>query len=142
MRQARKINVVPTEDEEAYDFADWLEGQGDIAFTHIANEVGSQSQSAKIRAFKARRMGQRPGVWDYELFIPVYNCDGEIDVYQEARVELKRVKGGTVSEKQKEWGAIYEKANIPHKVCKGAREAIKFVQDLRLEIGGYRGTDY
>ena len=41
---------------------------------------------------------------------------------------MKRRKGGTVSDEQKEWGKIYELAGIPCKICKGADEAIKFVK--------------
>ena len=122
MTQAR----VPLEDEEAKVFAAWL-AMVRIPATHIANEIGGSSKAAKMRAIKAKRMGQSAGVWDYEIFIPVTNMDGEIDAYQEIRVELKRKKGGTVSEAQKQWGKIYEMAGINCKVCKGADEAIEFV---------------
>ena len=81
-------------------------------------------------------MGQTAGVWDYEIFLPIEGIDGEVDAYQEIRIELKRRRGGTVSEAQKQWGKVYELAGIPCRVCKGAEEAIKFVREQIAEIGG------
>ena len=135
MPRVSKTPGVPLEDDEAVAFADWLRANH-IPSTHIANEIGGSTRTAKIRALKAKRMGQTAGVWDYELFIPVYDIDGEVSAYQEARVELKRVKGSTISPAQKEWGRIYEMAGIPCAVCKGAEKAIEFVQGLIKEIEG------
>ena len=126
------INV-PLEDDEAIAFADWLRAVH-IPHTHVANEVGNSTRSTKLRAMKAKRMGQAAGVWDYDIFVPVENIDGEIEAYQEIRIELKRRKGGTVSTAQKVWGDIYEMAGIPCRVCHGAEEAISFVNKIRKEI--------
>ena len=130
---ARKVPNVPLEDDEAVAFADWLRAQR-IPHTHVANEMGGSTRLAKLRALKAKRMGQTAGVWDYEIFLPVINVDGEIDAYQEVRIELKRRKGGTVSPAQKRWGEIYVASGIPSAVCKGAEEAIAFVEAVRKEI--------
>lgn len=127
---------VPLEDEEAIVFADWLRAMH-IPSTHVANEIGGSSKAAKVRALKAKRMGQTAGVWDYEIFIPVKSLiNGEVDAYQEVRVELKRTKGSTTSPAQKKWGEIYELAGIPCAICKGAEKAIEFVQSVIDEIGG------
>lgn len=133
IRRKEVKTPTPKEDDEAVIFATWLSMMR-IPHSHIANEVGGSTNSARMRAIKAKRMGQTPGVWDYELFIPIENIDGEIDAYQEVRVELKRKTGGRISEAQKEWGKIYELAGIPCAVCKGADEAIKFVDNIRKEI--------
>lgn len=127
--------TVPLEDEEAVVFAGWLSCQ-QIPHTHVANEIGGSTKSARLRALKAKRMGQTAGVWDYEIFIPINNIFGEVDAYQEVRVELKRIKGSTTSEAQKRWGEVYRLAGIPCAICKGADEAIKFVQKIIQEIGG------
>lgn len=124
---------VPLEDEEAYVFADWLRAMK-IPHTHIANEIGGSTRTTKLRAMKAKRMGQTAGVWDYEIFIPVKNIDGEIEAYQEIRIELKRRRGGTVSPAQREWEEIYEMAGIPCQVCRGAEEAINFVKSMEKSI--------
>lgn len=133
MARVSKKPGLPLEDDEAIAFTDWLRAMH-LPHTHIANEIGGSTKVAKIRAIKAKRMGQTAGVWDYEIFLPVVNIDGEIDAYQEVRVELKRRKGGTVSPAQKKWGLIYAAAGIPCKVCKGAEEAILFVKAILKEI--------
>lgn len=135
MPRVSKTPGVPLEDDEAVAFADWLRANH-IPSTHIANEIGGSTRTAKIRALKAKRMGQTAGVWDYEIFLPVHDIDGEVSAYQEVRVELKRVKGSTTSPAQKEWGRIYEMAGIPCAVCKGAEKAIEFVQGVIKEIEG------
>lgn len=118
---------VPLEDDETIMLADWLRASN-IPFAHVANESRSSSKSAMIRGAKLKRMGQSRGVWDMEIFIPSKN-----GAYKEARIEMKRRKGGQISKEQKEWGEIYEKANIKCKVCKGSFEAIEFVRNLLLE---------
>ena len=91
---------------------------------------------------KALRMGQTAGVWDYEIFIPVYDIDGHIGAYQEVRIELKRIKGGRLSEAQEKWGEIYQAAGIPCAVCKGAEEAIKFVRAIEMELMELNGEQH
>ena len=132
---SKSNSLVPLEDDEAVLFAEWLRAQK-IPHTHIANEIGGSTKTAKIRAMKAHRMGQTAGVWDYEVFLPVENVDGEIEAYQEIRIELKRKKGGTVSEAQKKWGEIYKAAGIPCAICKGADAAIDFTKTMMALIKG------
>lgn len=127
---------VPIEDVECEIFVKELEqNYPDIKFSHIANESRSGGQYAKIRGAKLRRMGQRPGMWDYELFIPVYDIDGEVGSYQEIRIEMKRQRGGgsTTSKDQKGWGKVYDLAGIPCKVCFGAKEALEYVAQIVLQ---------
>lgn len=120
---------IPLEDDECIIFANWLR-VNNIPHAHIANESRSGSRSAMIRGAKLKRMGQSRGVWDYEIFVPVYGVDKTIDDYQLIKIEMKRKKGGTLSPEQITWGEIYKTAGIPHKVCKGAGEAIEFVQSF------------
>ena len=76
-------------------------------------------------------MGVERGVWDYELFIPVYDVDGEIGDYQQLKIEMKRQRGGgsTTSPEQRAWGKIYKAAGIPCRVCYGAQDAIAFTTE-------------
>lgn len=135
MPRLSKLAGVPLEDDEAMAFHDWLMAKG-IPHTHVANEIGGSTNAAKARALKAKKMGQSAGVWDYELFIPITNTFGEVDAYQEVRIELKRTKGSTVSPQQKTWGEIYELAGIPCAICKGAEKAIEYVEQVIKEIEG------
>ena len=136
-RASKTLNTanlkVPTEDEEAKMFHKYLELKN-IPHCHIANESNGGTQYARIRGAKMKAMGQSKGVWDYEVFLPIKGITGTVDTYQEVRVELKRQKGGAVSSEQKAWGRIYEKAGIPCRVCKGANEAIKFIEEIKEEI--------
>lgn len=129
------IKPCPLEDEEAVVFADWLRAK-QYPFTHVGNESNGGTKSAMIRGAKMKRMGQSKGVFDYEIFVPVEGVTNGIDTYQEIRVELKRKFGGTVSSEQKAWKLVYEKSGIPCAICKGAEEAIKYVQQIEREIRG------
>lgn len=129
-----KISV-PLEDDECKIFHKWLSIEG-IPHCHVANESRSSAKNAMIRGAKLKSMGQAKGVWDYEIFLPIAGITGYTDAYQEIRIEMKRQKGGTVSQEQKDWQKIYEKAGIPCKVCKGADEAIKFVKQQIAIIRG------
>lgn len=116
----------PLEDDECIAFSDWLKANN-IPHAHIANESRSSSKSAMIRGAKLKRMGQSRGVWDYEVFIPIKGITGRIDCYEMVKIEMKRRKGGVVSQEQKTWGKIYELSGIQCKVCHGADEAIAFI---------------
>ena len=134
---AKTKKTVPIEDVECFNFVDWLNKYApDVKYAHVANESRSSKKDAAIRGRKLQRMGQKRGVWDYELFIPIYDIDGEIGTYQEIRIEMKRQRGGgsTTSKEQKDWGKIYDAAGIPTKICFGADEAITFVKQYAQRI--------
>ena len=90
----------PLEDDECILFHQWLELHH-IPHAHIANESRSSSKAAIIRGAKLKKMGQSSGVWDYEVYVPVYGIEGTIDDYQLLKIEMKRKYGGTVSPEQK-----------------------------------------
>lgn len=119
----------PLEDDECKFFHQWLFLKG-IPHTHIANEIGGSSRQAKLRAIKMKQLGTTRGVWDYEIFIPIRGITGDIDAYQQIKIEMKRRKGNKPTPEQMEWGKIYEKAGIPSKVCYGANDAIEFVKSF------------
>ena len=122
----------PLEDDECILFSEWLK-VNKIPHAHIANESRSSSRNALIRGAKLKRMGQSRGVWDYEVYIPHRGITGSVDCYEIIKIEMKRQKGGTISQEQKEWGKIYEMSGIPCKVCKGAKEAIDYIKQLMLD---------
>lgn len=124
-----KTNDCPLEDVECIRFSQWLT-INKIPHCHIANESRLGSRSAMIRGAKLKRMGQSKGVWDYEIYIPIKGITGVVDCYEIVKVEMKRIKGGVVSPEQKKWQQIYEKAGIECKICKGAKEAIDYIQNL------------
>ncbi len=119
--------MVPTEYEECVAFVEWLNING-IPHSHCANESQSGGKNAMIRGAKLKRIGQSRGVFDYDIYVPIHGITGEVDCYELIKIEMKRKKGGSVSREQKEWQKIYEMAGIPCKICRGADEAIEFVQ--------------
>lgn len=49
--------------------------------------------------------------------------------YHGLRIELKRVKGGVISDEQKIWLSLYEQHGYHAKVCRGAKEAIAVIEE-------------
>lgn len=121
----------PIEDIECEVFHNWLELYG-IPHTHIPNESKSQTRAAIIRGAKLKRMGVSPGYWDYDVYIPVLDTDGEIGGYELIKIEMKRAKKSLskVSESQKLWGEIYDMAGLSKFICYGAEEAEKVVSEM------------
>ena len=79
-------------------------------------------------------MGTSKGFPDLLVFIPVYGIAGDVDCYQMCAIEMKRKKGSTTSKEQKEWLEILQASGAMSAVCKGADEAIKFVEAIKKEI--------
>jgi len=109
-------SFVPTEEAECLVLAQYLR-LSSIQFAHIPNNTWTQSIKQKV---KNKNMGVSPGVPDYMIVLP--RCL--------LFIEMKRKKGGTVSEAQKEW--IHNLNSISPTViavvCHGADEAIQTVE--------------
>lgn len=120
----------PIEDIECEMFHRWLESYG-IPHTHIPNESKSQTKAAIIRGRKLKSLGVSAGYWDYDVYIPVLDIDKEVCAYELVKIEMKRAKKSLskVSDAQKAWGDIYERAGIAHAICYGAEEAEKTIAD-------------
>ncbi len=137
----------PTEDIECEAFHKWLEAKH-IPHHHIANESRS-GRYGMIRGAKLKRMGQSRGFPDYLVIIPAQrvfdrecrycvihhaeyggqNVTAEIFSYRLVFIEMKRKKGGVVSPEQKQWLNVLNLAGIESVVCRGADEAIRFVEE-------------
>lgn len=126
--------IVPLEEEEQMAFVQWCRLQK-IIVHHSGNEIGGSTRALKARAIKMKKMGTSKGFPDLLVFVPAKGATNRIDSYQPVAIEMKRVKGSTTSTEQKEWLKILEKAGIPCKVCKGAEEAIKFINEVKEEMG-------
>ena len=126
------MKLQPTEEEEQKAFVDWLNAKK-YPHHHSPNEGGGGRQNA-IRGARMKRLGTSKGFWDLIIFLPVKGITGTIDSYQPIMIEMKVQKGGQVSSEQRSWGHIYEKAGIPCRICKGAGEAIAFVEEIKKEI--------
>lgn len=130
---AKCMTRVPLEQEEVVAFHKWLQIQ-QIPHTHIPNEIGGSLSAMKARAVKMKKMGTSKGFPDLLVFVPVCGVDGHIDSYQMCAIEMKRRKGSKVSEEQKEWLEVLQASGAMCAVCKGADEAIQFVDAIMKEI--------
>ena len=73
-------------------------------------------------ALKGKAEGLRAGYPDLSLDVARSGFYG-------LRIELKRVKGGTVSDVQRQWGQFLSEHGYFWKVCRGADEAIRVITD-------------
>lgn len=85
---------------------------------HIPNG-GSRRPS---EAAHLKRLGVRPGVPD--LFLPV-GRHGKLGLF----IEMKREKGGRVSDDQKEWIQRLQQELYEVKVCRGYEEARQALEE-------------
>jgi hypothetical protein len=91
MARKRATGTLPTEDQEQIMRVTWMMKKA-IPFFAIPNG-GSRNL---LEAMKLKRMGVQPGVPD--IFIPI-----SIGQYHGMFIEMKRSKGGVVSDNQKYW---------------------------------------
>lgn len=125
--------AVPKEEDEQIAFVQWCR-LNHIIVHHSGNEIGGSTATVKVRAIKMKKMGTSKGFPDLLVFIPVYGTTGEVDCYQMCAIEMKRRKGSTTSAEQKEWLRVLTESGVLCAVCKGAEEAINFVEGIRKEI--------
>lgn len=113
--------IIPTEEQEQLALVQWLELH-EIRYTHVPNEGKHKVQ---YRA-KQKRLGVKPGVPDILIFDrpPLYPENVGV------AIELKRQKGGRVTPEQIAWLEDLKARGWAVAVCRGAMEAIRFLQEL------------
>jgi hypothetical protein len=106
---------IPTEHEEQVAFVEWFRASfPDVRIIAIPN--GGARHPKTAADLKAE--GVLPGVPD--LFVPEWRL----------WIEMKRQKGGTVSEKQKEIMKYLVSVGYQCAVCRGADEAIAVIDEV------------
>lgn len=111
-------DVVPSEAEEQIYLVQWLELHN-FVFTSVPNSTYTTSWKQKTHN---KATGLRPGFPDMVVALPGIGL---------ACIELKRRKGGVVSQFQKDWIATLNQCpGVEARVCLGADEAIAFLQEL------------
>lgn len=103
---------IPLETEEQADFVEHLESEK-VRFFAVPNGTFTSSFTAKR---KAKREGAKKGVPD---IIILYD-NGRHNILF---VEMKRQKGGVLSEEQKEWIEWLDQKDYPVCVAKGSEHA-------------------
>lgn len=115
---------MPYEDEEQAAVLEYCD-IWHMPYFHVNNEMWTESWS---QLAKAKKLGVKKGVPDLFVFIPIGRYPDDTTAYQMVTIEMKRRKGNNASAEQKAWGLIFEQANIPHAVCKGAMQAVDFLK--------------
>lgn len=133
MARVSKRPGVPLEEDEQIAFVQWCR-LNKIIVHHSGNEIGGSTAAMKARAIKMKKMGTSKGFPDLLVFIPVYGTTGDIDCYQMCAIEMKRQKGSITSPDQRKWLEILTESGVLCSICKGAEEAIKFVESIKKEI--------
>lgn len=107
--------VIPTEAQEQIQFVVWLKKKG---FRVSASANGGSRNL--LEAMKFKRMGVSAGFPDIEVPLPS-------GPYHGFYLEMKRQKGGKVSEEQKEWLMYLKEKGYYAELANGFEEAkIKF----------------
>lgn len=107
----------PSEQQEQFVLAHWLRLKN-IPHHHSPNG----GYRNPIEAAKFKRLGTSPGFPD--IFIPEPR-KGHHGLF----LELKRVKGGVLSESQAQWGELLIKNGYAWHEPRGAEEAINIITD-------------
>jgi len=107
--------MIPTEDDEQTVVVEYCDLKGYKRF-RVPNETYTKSWSQKN---KNKRLGVSSGVPD--LFVIVNN--------HLIAIEMKRTKGSVTSPQQLEWLAALNTASIQARICKGADEALRFINE-------------
>lgn len=111
---SKMTTEIPSEREEQIVLTQYLDLKG-LPYFHVPNSTFTKSWKQKQLN---KYMGVKPGVPD--LFICVAG--------RMVAVELKRTKRGVISEYQRRWLDILNEHGVEAVVCKGADEAIKFIE--------------
>lgn len=122
MRRVRPTSALPTESDEQIALFRWAAYESNAhpelrMMYHIPNERKcSPQQGARMKA-----EGRKPGVPDICLPVPKGGYHG---LY----IELKRTKGGRVTEEQQGWIKALDRCGYRAEVCRGwdaARQVIE-----------------
>lgn len=116
-RKPTRKRVVPYEKEEQIKLCTWLT-RNNILFYHSPNG-GSRNL---LEAMNLKRLGVKSGIPD--ITIPVARKG-----YHSLYIELKRQRGGSISETQEYWLAALNKEGMLAILCHGADEAIERIKD-------------
>ena len=109
-----------------------------LLWCHVPNEGhGGYGKGAQIKGARLRAEGLKSGVPDVLIFDKCsVEKDGAQVSYSGCAIELKRQKGGRVSDAQKRWLVDLERAGWATAVCNGFEEAKKFLEGLGYDKEG------
>ena len=111
-------NNTPLEEQEQITFVEWLDLKK-IPYCAFPNNIWSPSWGQKMMQ---KRLGLKKGFPDILVVVRHRYL---------VFIEMKRIKGGSVSPEQKEWKDILnEIPNVQSYIAKGAEEAIEIIERI------------
>lgn len=127
-----KLLAVPSEHEECRWLIEWAQTQrfgiwrlSDV-LVHVPNGAfhGADRKAGAVVARKLREQGLQAGVFDYILPVPILKlgCPG-------LWLEMKRTRGGVVSEEQKKFQGRMQHLGWQCEIAKGWVEASHYIRD-------------
>ena len=143
---SKRIPGLKTETQESIDFARWLRRRG-LAFCHVPNE----GKRGRVEAVTLKRMGVSAGVPDFLIFAPppiftlgwvrpttprlpttsrTIDGDGFFIRACAVGVEMKRSRGGRLSDAQKAWLSTLEARGWVAFSAAGCAEAVARMKAL------------
>jgi len=133
-KKRRAKSDIPTEREEQVKLAKYLDSLG-LLWCHVPNEGhGGYGKGAQIKGARLRAEGLKSGVPDVLIFNQCSVFEDKEELHRSGcAIELKRQKGGRVSDSQKEWLAGLRRAGWVAEVCNGFEEAQKLIKELGYE---------
>ena len=133
-KKRRAKSDIPTEREEQVRLAKYLDSLG-LLWCHVPNEGhGGYGKGAQIKGARLRAEGLKSGVPDVLIFNQCSVVSDKEELHRSGcAIELKRQKGGRVSEAQKEWLEGLRRAGWVAEVCNGFEEAQKLIKELGYE---------
>lgn len=105
---------VPSEKFEQLRLVSWLQAKG-LKFTHVVGNASSRRRGAQNKA-----MGMSAGFPDLIIVVRAAVLF----------VELKRQRGGRVSDEQAQWIFALHEAGAHARVCNGFEKAKAFVEEF------------
>ena len=118
--------IVPTESQEQAALIDWcrLDPRTDCIFA-----IPNGANKSRAAAAKFKREGLKPGVPDLFLPVPVnFGLDAEPEWKHGLFIEMKRTKGGVISQDQEDWAKYLKYRDYEHVFAFGAAEAVAAIR--------------
>ena len=114
---------IPTEDQEQMAIFYWAGmAQGAIPELALLYAIPNGGKRAIATAKRMKATGTKAGIPD--ICLPVARGG-----YHGLYVELKRVRGGMVSDNQRSWIQALTKQGYKAVVCRGSEEAIRMISE-------------
>ena len=125
-----KKSKIPSEHSEQVRLARYLDSLG-VLWCAVPNSGhGAHGRQGAIRGARMRAEGLKAGVPDILVFDKPPGEGEARPTCSGVAIELKRVKGGRVSEEQRRWLKDLSARGWVTRVCNGFDEAATFLQEL------------